>query len=77
MGFAFAHRRVEASLIVRRLRERNLNEHGEDRPTIAVLGMGKMGQALAGRLLDQGWNIVIWNRSPKDLSQLESRGAFA
>jgi len=34
-------------------------EHGEDRPTIAVLGMGKMGQALAGRLLDQGWNIVI------------------
>jgi 3-hydroxyisobutyrate dehydrogenase-like beta-hydroxyacid dehydrogenase len=50
-------------------------EHGEDRPTIAVLGMGKMGQALAGRLLDQGWNIVIWNRSPKDLSQLESRGA--
>jgi 3-hydroxyisobutyrate dehydrogenase-like beta-hydroxyacid dehydrogenase len=47
----------------------------EDRRTIAVLGMGKMGQALAGRLLDQGWAVIIWNRSPKDLSDLESRGA--
>lgn len=37
--------------------------------------MGKMGQALAGRLLDQGWSIFIWNRSPKDFSNLEARGA--
>jgi 3-hydroxyisobutyrate dehydrogenase-like beta-hydroxyacid dehydrogenase len=37
--------------------------------------MGKMGQALAGRLLDQGWTVFIWNRSPKDVSGLESRGA--
>jgi 3-hydroxyisobutyrate dehydrogenase-like beta-hydroxyacid dehydrogenase len=37
--------------------------------------MGKMGRALAGRLLDQGWPIVIWNRSPKDFSDLEARGA--
>jgi len=50
--------------------------HAEDRRTIAVLGMGKMGHALAGRLLDQGWGVVIWNRSPKDFSDLESRGAF-
>jgi len=50
--------------------------HAEDRQTIAVLGMGKMGQALAGRLLDQGWGVVIWNRSPRDFSDLESRGAF-
>ena len=50
-------------------------EHAESRRTIAVLGMGKMGRALAGRLLDQGWGVVIWNRSPKDFSDLESRGA--
>jgi 3-hydroxyisobutyrate dehydrogenase-like beta-hydroxyacid dehydrogenase len=50
--------------------------HAKDRQTIAVLGMGKMGQALAGRLLDQGWGVVIWNRSPRDFSDLESRGAF-
>jgi 3-hydroxyisobutyrate dehydrogenase-like beta-hydroxyacid dehydrogenase len=49
--------------------------HAEDRRTIAVLGMGKMGQALTGRLLDQGWGVVIWNQSPKDFSHLESRGA--
>jgi 3-hydroxyisobutyrate dehydrogenase-like beta-hydroxyacid dehydrogenase len=52
-------------------------EHVEDRPTIAVLGMGKMGQALTGRLLEQSWNVVVWNRSPKDLSDLEARGAAA
>jgi 3-hydroxyisobutyrate dehydrogenase-like beta-hydroxyacid dehydrogenase len=37
--------------------------------------MGKMGQALAGRLLDQGWPVLIWNRSPRDFSALETRGA--
>jgi 3-hydroxyisobutyrate dehydrogenase-like beta-hydroxyacid dehydrogenase len=47
----------------------------EARSQIAVLGMGKMGQALAGRLLDQSWPVLIWNRSPKDLSHLETRGA--
>jgi 3-hydroxyisobutyrate dehydrogenase-like beta-hydroxyacid dehydrogenase len=46
-----------------------------DRPTIAVLGMGKMGQALAGRLLDQEWPLRLWNRSPRDLAHFESRGA--
>ena len=49
---------------------------GKERPRVAVLGMGKMGQALAGRLLDQGWSVVIWNRSPKDVSALEARGAL-
>jgi 3-hydroxyisobutyrate dehydrogenase-like beta-hydroxyacid dehydrogenase len=37
--------------------------------------MGKMGQALAGRLLDQEWSVVIWNRSPKECADLETRGA--
>jgi 3-hydroxyisobutyrate dehydrogenase-like beta-hydroxyacid dehydrogenase len=46
-----------------------------DRPVIAVLGMGKMGQALAGRLLDQAWPLRLWNRSPRDLTHFESRGA--
>jgi 3-hydroxyisobutyrate dehydrogenase-like beta-hydroxyacid dehydrogenase len=48
----------------------------EERPNVAVLGMGKMGQALAGRLLDQGWSVLIWNRTPKDFSVLEDRGAI-
>jgi 3-hydroxyisobutyrate dehydrogenase-like beta-hydroxyacid dehydrogenase len=51
-------------------------DHSDIRPSVAVLGMGKMGQALAGRLLDQGWSVFIWNRSPKDLGDLESRGVI-
>jgi 3-hydroxyisobutyrate dehydrogenase-like beta-hydroxyacid dehydrogenase len=47
----------------------------EPRPIVAVLGIGKMGRALAGRLLDEGWSVCVWNRSPRDLSDLESRGA--
>jgi 3-hydroxyisobutyrate dehydrogenase-like beta-hydroxyacid dehydrogenase len=50
-------------------------DRSDDRPFVAVLGMGKMGRALAGRLLDQGWSVFIWNRSPKDFGELESRGA--
>ena len=47
-----------------------------ERPTVAVLGMGKMGQALAGRLLDQGWSVLVWNRSAKDVTHLQDRGAL-
>ena len=49
---------------------------GKERPRVAVLGMGKMGQSLAGRLLDKERSVVIWNRSPKDVSALEARGAL-
>ena len=42
---------------------------------IAVLGMGRMGRALAGRLLDSEHNITIWNRSPGKAPELLDRGA--
>ncbi|MBO0855303.1 MAG: NAD(P)-dependent oxidoreductase [Nocardia sp.] len=42
---------------------------------IAVLGMGRMGVALAGRLLADGHRITIWNRTKGRAAQLESRGA--
>ena len=48
----------------------------EERPPVAVLGMGKMGQALVGRLLAQGWSVRMWNRSAKDLSEFEAHGAI-
>jgi 3-hydroxyisobutyrate dehydrogenase-like beta-hydroxyacid dehydrogenase len=50
-------------------------DRNDERPSVAVLGMGKMGQALAGRLLDQGRSVLIWNRTQKDFSVLEDRGA--
>ena len=31
---------------------------------VAVLGMGRMGSALAGRLLGDGHRVAVWNRSP-------------
>src|SRR5665213_1423383 len=51
--------------------------HAEDRRTIAVLGMGKMGHALAGRLLDQGWGVVIWDRASVVITFLANDDALA
>lgn len=42
---------------------------------ISVLGMGNMGQAIAGRLLDHGHQVTVWNRSPGKAPDLLSRGA--
>lgn len=42
---------------------------------IAVLGMGKMGHAVAGRLLDAGHDVTVWNRSPGKADDLVERGA--
>ncbi|MGH8981323.1 MAG: NAD(P)-dependent oxidoreductase [Acidimicrobiales bacterium] len=43
--------------------------------TLAVLGMGRMGQALAGRLLDCGHSVTIWNRTARSATALVERGA--
>ncbi|HZC43944.1 MAG TPA: NAD(P)-dependent oxidoreductase, partial [Acidobacteriaceae bacterium] len=37
---------------------------------IAFLGLGKMGTAVAGRLLLAGHSVCVWNRSPKSLKEL-------
>lgn len=37
---------------------------------VAVLGLGAMGTALARALADAGHEVVVWNRSPKDLAAL-------
>jgi 3-hydroxyisobutyrate dehydrogenase-like beta-hydroxyacid dehydrogenase len=42
---------------------------------IAVLGLGRMGQALAGRLLAEGQEVTVWNRSPGKATGLVGRGA--
>ena len=40
-----------------------------------VLGLGRMGRALAGRLLDAGHDITVWNRTPGRAGDLLDRGA--
>jgi 3-hydroxyisobutyrate dehydrogenase len=42
---------------------------------IALLGLGLMGSGMAGRLLDAGYPLTIWNRTPGKAQPLEARGA--
>lgn len=42
---------------------------------IALLGLGRMGQALGQRLLDGGHDLTVWNRSPGKAGELVERGA--
>jgi 3-hydroxyisobutyrate dehydrogenase len=42
---------------------------------IAILGIGRMGGAIAERLLDQGHTVTVWNRTPAKADKLVARGA--
>lgn len=42
---------------------------------VAVLGLGRMGQALGRRLLDGGHDLVVWNRSKGRAAGLVAAGA--
>ncbi len=42
---------------------------------IGVAGLGRMGSAIAKRLLDQGHEVSVWNRSPGKAAALVSAGA--
>ena len=43
--------------------------------TVAVVGLGAMGSRIAGRLLDAGYDIVVWNRTAEKAKPLVERGA--
>jgi 3-hydroxyisobutyrate dehydrogenase-like beta-hydroxyacid dehydrogenase len=43
--------------------------------SIGFLGLGHMGSAVAGRLLDGGQDLMVWNRSPEPIQRLVARGA--
>jgi len=45
--------------------------------TVAVVGLGGMGSRIARRLLDAGHELVVWNRSPKQMEPLTALGAVA
>lgn len=47
------------------------------KPTIALFGTGLMGAPLALRLLESGYKVVVWNRSPEKLEPLVAKGALA
>ncbi|TMD17731.1 MAG: NAD(P)-dependent oxidoreductase [Chloroflexi bacterium] len=47
------------------------------RPTVAMIGLGTMGAGIAERLLDQGFPVDVWNRTPGPAARLTERGATA
>ncbi len=42
---------------------------------IGFIGLGRMGQAISGRLLDAGHDLVVYNRTREKAAELEKRGA--
>lgn len=44
---------------------------------VTVIGLGEMGSAIAGTLLDRGYRTTVWNRSADKAAPLVARGAIA
>jgi 3-hydroxyisobutyrate dehydrogenase-like beta-hydroxyacid dehydrogenase len=42
-------------------------------PKVAFVGLGAMGSAMSGRLLDQGFRVTVWNRSAEPADELARR----
>ncbi|MGI9483954.1 MAG: NAD(P)-binding domain-containing protein [Hyphomicrobiales bacterium] len=42
---------------------------------VSVIGLGAMGSALAQTLLNNGYSVTVWNRSPEKAQPLASAGA--
>jgi 3-hydroxyisobutyrate dehydrogenase len=42
---------------------------------VAFIGLGKMGHGMAGRYLDAGFAVAVWNRSKAKADDLMARGA--
>ncbi|PXX53406.1 3-hydroxyisobutyrate dehydrogenase-like beta-hydroxyacid dehydrogenase [Nocardia tenerifensis] len=42
---------------------------------VGFIGLGKMGGALAGRLLDAGYDVTVWSRTAAKADDLLARGA--
>lgn len=43
--------------------------------SVTVIGLGPMGQAMAGAYLDGGYEVTVWNRTPARADELVARGA--
>ncbi|MGY4352339.1 3-hydroxyisobutyrate dehydrogenase-like beta-hydroxyacid dehydrogenase [Bradyrhizobium sp. GM7.3] len=46
-------------------------------PRIAFIGLGRMGHGMAGRYLDAGFTVTLWNRSKTKAEDLIARGALS
>jgi len=48
-----------------------------EKPRVAVIGTGIMGAGIAERLLDQGFAVDVWDRTPTTAAAIAGRGAIA
>jgi 3-hydroxyisobutyrate dehydrogenase len=47
---------------------------GAEAPRIGWIGVGRMGLPMVGRLLDAGYGVTVWNRTPEKAQPLLARG---
>jgi 3-hydroxyisobutyrate dehydrogenase-like beta-hydroxyacid dehydrogenase len=47
----------------------------EPQPSVAMIGLGSMGSALAAAVLAADFNVTVWNRSPDKSEALAAKGA--
>jgi 3-hydroxyisobutyrate dehydrogenase len=53
-----------------------VNTHADKQKVrVGLLGVGLMGSAMAHRLLDQGIEVLAWDRDPEKIAPLVERGA--
>ena len=52
-----------------------MTEPEKSRRLVGVIGLGLMGTAITGRLLELGFLPVVWNRSPDKALPLVAQGA--
>jgi 3-hydroxyisobutyrate dehydrogenase-like beta-hydroxyacid dehydrogenase len=45
------------------------------RPTVGIAGLGRMGHPIAANILNAGFPTVVWNRTPDRATELRDRGA--
>jgi 3-hydroxyisobutyrate dehydrogenase-like beta-hydroxyacid dehydrogenase len=51
------------------------SKNGSPRPPVGLIGTGLFGTALANRLLDEDFPVVVFNRTPEKAKPLLARGA--
>ncbi|MDI1276493.1 MAG: NAD(P)-dependent oxidoreductase [Methylobacter sp.] len=49
----------------------------DKKPTLGFIGIGLMGKPMTLRLLDAGFSVNVWNRSPEKLQPVTDSGAQA
>ena len=63
--------------IAARAKESIERREAASRDSVGVVGLGKMGAALARNLLDHDWRVVVFNRTTSKATAMETEGAIA